>query len=66
MIDIDKDSIFNDLGLKANDVIKAVNGIAMRNTKDAIQAYQKLKSATDFQVDVLRGNNEVTINYSIQ
>jgi len=66
VLEIDKRSIINDLGLKQNDVIRAVNGISVHNNKEALQAYQNLKTATAFQVDILRDGREVTIDYSIR
>jgi len=66
VVEINKGSLFNQLGLKQNDIIQGVNGISITNTKEAMQAYQDLKSAKAFEVDILRGGHEITIDYSIQ
>lgn len=66
VVEINESSLFNQLGLKRNDIIQAVNGISINNTKEALQAYQELKNAKAFQVDILRGGHDFTINYSIQ
>ena len=66
VVELDGSSVFSDLGLKQDDVIRAVNGISIRNNREALQAYQDLRAATAFQIDILRDGREVTLNYSIQ
>ena len=65
VVQIEEGSIFKTLGLKQNDVIRSVNGIPVHTTRDALQAYQKLRTTTSIQVDILRGDRQVTLDYSI-
>ena len=59
-------SVFADLGLQQQDVIRSVNGSPVRTARDAMQAYEALKSANDYAIGVLRDGHEVTLNYSIR
>ncbi len=66
IVDVQKDSVFRQLGLKRDDVLRSVNGLDVNNTKDAFWAYRKLRKEDNFQLAILRDGREVTINYSIQ
>jgi len=64
--EIQPDSVFQQLGLEREDVIRAVNGSPVRSVDDAIKAYGNLKTAKSFQLDLLRRGQPVTINFSVQ
>ena len=64
--EIPGESIFSDLGFRGADVIRSVNGKSIHNSRDAIQAYRDLKSASAFSINLLRDGREITLNYSIQ
>jgi len=64
--EIQPDSVFQQLGLEREDVIRAVNGSPVRSVDDAIKAYGNMKTATSFQLDLLRRGQPVTINFSVQ
>ena len=66
IVDVQKDSVFRQLGLKRDDVLRSVNGLDVKSTKDAFWAYRKLRKEDNFQLAILRDGREVTINYSIQ
>ena len=66
VVGIETGSIFEGLGLRKEDVIVAVNGVSVRNNKDALAAYQSFKAADVLQLGLLRDGREVTIDFSIQ
>lgn len=66
VLQIENGSVFEELGLKADDVLRSVNGIDVRNSKDALLAYHKLRKADSFRLDLLRDGEQLTINYSIR
>ncbi len=66
VVGIEEGSVFEDLGLRQEDIIVAVNGALVRNPREALAAYQSFKSAGAFQVDLLRGGREMTIDFSIR
>ncbi len=66
MVKIKPGSVFEDLGLQQEDVIVAVNGVSVRNNREALAAYRQFRSAAAFQLLLLRGGREVTMDFSIQ
>ena len=66
VVDIAAGSVFEKLGLRQEDVIVSVNGVSVRNNREALAAYQSFKSADALQIGLLRGGQEVTVDYSIQ
>lgn len=59
-------SVFDDLGLRQQDVIRSVNGSPVRSAQDAMQVYEALRSSNSYAIRVLRDGHEVTLNYAIQ
>lgn len=66
VVGIDKDSVFEELGLRQEDVIVAVNGVSVRNIQEALAAYRSFRSAPAVRLDLLRGGREVSLDFSIQ
>jgi len=66
VVEIQDGSVFHDLGLEREDVIRAVNGTPLRTIDDALKAYSNLKSARSFQLDLLRRGRPLTIDFSVQ
>ncbi|MGM0453613.1 MAG: type II secretion system protein GspC [Thermodesulfobacteriota bacterium] len=59
-------SIFEEMGLKSGDVVKAVNGKDIESVDDAMKFYQNLKSSSEVDLKIERNGNPQTINYRIQ
>ena len=66
VVNIQSGSVFQDLGIEEGDVIRSVNGKPVRDPKQALQAYQDLKSADKFRVDLLREGQQLTLQYAVQ
>ncbi len=62
---LNKNSVFGKLGLKQNDVIKSVNGIEIRSYADAFNLYNEIKKLEYLNLEVLRNNEIVELDYEI-
>jgi serine protease Do len=59
-------SLFQRAGLRAGDVVAAVDGIALRSLDDAANLYARASSARTITATVLRGGKSVTLRVAIQ
>lgn len=62
---IRKGSVFESLGVERGDIIKAANGYDVTSMEGAMQAFGKLKSASDVSLDLVRGGSKVTLEYRV-
>lgn len=53
--------LFTQLGLRRNDVITSVNGMSLSNPSDAMQLFGEIQNMQDIQVDILRGNENISL-----
>ena len=54
------------LGIRNGDVIHTVNGTSLANPADAMGAFQSLGSTSNFNFDITRRNNPVTMEYAVK
>lgn len=59
-------SAYTKLGLKNGDTIAAVNGDALDSLQSSLAVFQKVQSASDLQIDVVRGGKPVQLHYKIR
>jgi len=59
-------SVFEQLGIRDNDVIQSINGFPVRTVEEAMSAYRTLTSASDFRLALLRSGRAVNLNISVQ
>ena len=59
-------SIYEKLGLKRGDIIKGVNGEPVDSPQKGMELYQALKSAENIQLEITRGGQSTTLNYSLE
>ena len=59
-------ALFDELGLMENDVITSINGISLDNPNKATQAFQKLVSASELQMSVLRSGTEIVLLHNLE
>ncbi len=57
--------LFEEAGLKNNDIVTAVNGIAVDDPRKLREIYQNLKTATSAQLEVQRDGQPYSINISL-
>ncbi len=65
VIHIKPDSIFNQIGLKPNDIIKAVNNVELKSYADAFNVYKKINELDSLKITFIRDNEEKEIEYEI-
>lgn len=57
--------LFNQVGLKANDIVTSVNGIEVNDPQQIRSVYKSMKTATEAQLTVLRNGNTQSITISL-
>jgi general secretion pathway protein C len=62
---IRKSSLFGKLGLQNGDMLRTINGFDMGSPDSALEAYAKLRSASNLSVALVRRGNAVTMEYNI-
>ena len=63
---IDKGSIFEDLGFKEGDVIKEVDGEAVRTPEKALELFDRLKKESGVKVLVQRNGKNIYYEYTVR
>jgi len=58
-------SVLQNIGLVNGDVIQEVNGKAISNPSDIVDAYKDLKSGSTISVKIRRMGKQVTLNYNM-
>jgi general secretion pathway protein C len=56
-------SLYEKLGLRTGDVIKAVNGQPINSAEDAIRLYQEMNNVASAQIEVMRGGKPEYLYY---
>jgi len=64
--EIVKGSLYEQIGLVNGDVIRKVNGESVTGAEQAMRMYKELQSATNIDVEIMRGGNIQQVSYSIQ
>jgi general secretion pathway protein C len=63
---IRRSSLLGKLGLQNGDMLRTINGFDMASPDAALEAYTKLRTASDLSVSVVRRGSPVTMDYGIQ
>ena len=66
VVAIEAGSVFEQLGLRQEDIILTVNGVSVRNNREALAAYQSFKATDALQLGLLRNGQSMTVDFSIQ
>lgn len=66
IVDLQKGSIFDKLGIHPQDIVKAANGEAIDSASKALELYNTLKTANSIRLDVERDGRIETLNYTIR
>ncbi|MEM8500068.1 MAG: type II secretion system protein GspC [Pseudomonadota bacterium] len=56
---------FEQLGLQTNDIVKAVNGVALDNVSNAMRVFQTLRSETEASFDITRNGESISLVVSL-
>ncbi len=63
---IRRNSILGRLGLQNGDMLRTINGYDMTSPDSALEAYSRLRSATNLSVNVVRRGEATSLDYNIQ
>jgi general secretion pathway protein C len=63
---IRRSSLLGKLGLQNGDMLRTINGFDMASPDAALEAYSKLRTASDLSVSVVRRGNPVTMEYGVK
>ena len=63
---IKPNSIFKEMGLEDGDVIQGINDRDIKDTEDILSLYQSLKNAEEVSLQIKRGGNPTSLNYSFE
>jgi general secretion pathway protein C len=64
-VSIQPGSIYEKLGFKPDDVIKAVNGEPVNSPTKAMELYQTLKTENKIEMTVERNGRDETMTYTV-
>lgn len=62
---IAKNSVFEKIGLKQGDIIKAVNNNVLGSYADAFKVYNNINNTKYLNIEILRNNEMMELNYEI-
>ncbi len=60
-----KNSIFEKIGLKKGDILLEVNGRVLKNDADAWDLYKNADKFNNYEIVILRNNQEKVLNYEV-
>lgn len=66
MLEIKKGGIYDHLGLRNGDILLSINEFKLNDPETGLQAFTALRGAQSIQLNVLRGDQPVTLNYQIK
>lgn len=62
---IEDDSLFKELGIEVGDILRGVNDIDLDNYGKGLEAFQRLRSASQIKLKVMRNGQEQILNYEV-
>jgi len=62
---VSKSSVFSKLGLKKGDVIKSINNNVLSSYADAFKVYNNINNTKYLNIEILRNNETMELNYEI-
>ena len=66
LTNIKDNSIYQKAGLINQDVVKEINGVSLRDARQAISLLQSLRGESDIEIKVDRSGSIVNINMQVQ
>lgn len=58
-------SLFEKIGIEKQDVLTRINGYELNSPEKALQLFSKLRTASQFTIDIKRSDRSVTLDYSV-
>lgn len=66
ILSLEKGGIYEKLGLKQGDVIRAINGKPMNNQKDVLEVTSRMKTTDKIEIELVRDGLTKKMIYQIQ
>jgi general secretion pathway protein C len=66
LFSIQPGSVYSAIGVENGDVIERINGFDINSPEKALEAYSRLKDSSNFDIQVERRGQPVTMSYTIQ
>lgn len=66
MTKLKEGSIYQKMGLQANDIIKEINGFVLDDASQVLKYLQSLRAEQDFEIEVLRSGKTQVIHLQVQ
>lgn len=66
MQEVKSGGLYENIGLRNGDTLLRINGLELSNPEAAIQAMSALKGMNTVNLDIIRNNSKMTINYQIR
>ncbi len=60
------EGMYHSLGLKNGDTLLKINGLEISNPEVAIQAMSTIKGTNNVNLDIIRNNRKMTLNYQMR
>lgn len=62
---VDPDSPFAELGIRQGDILTGVNDIKLDSAGRGLEAFQRLRNATKITLQIIRGGQSTTLDYTL-
>lgn len=59
-------SLYEKIGLKNGDIVKAINGVPIDSPETALRIFSELRNETYFEVEIMRGGRPMTLTYNLR
>jgi type II secretion system protein C len=66
ILEVQPSGLYDNLGLKNNDILLRVNGLVISNPEVAIQAMTALKGMNTIKLDIMRDSEKMSLNYRLR
>ncbi len=66
VLKIKKKSLYDQIGLKDGDVIHRLNSVEIRGPEDALRLFTEMRTAKNISIDISRGGQRQTLNYTVR
>jgi general secretion pathway protein C len=64
--EVRRNGLYDSLGMQNGDVLLRINSFNISNPENALQAFTALRGMDKVQLDIIRNNHRVTLNYQIR
>lgn len=66
IMNIQSDSVYNDIGLQNGDVLQAVNGEKIKSQAHALELFEKFRKSSKVSIDIERNGKSQQLDYDIR